>query len=50
MEEVEEGSSAPTQPVDRLAEELAVVDPDAGAVKWVRSTGFRLWQCVVVWL
>ena len=50
MAGVEEGSSAQTQPVDQLAEELAVVDLDAGAVNWVRSTGFRPWPCVVVLL
>ena len=48
MASVEEGSSAPTQSVDWLAEELAVVDPDDAAVGWVRITGFRPWQCVVV--
>ena len=45
MAEVNEASSAPTQPVDRLDEELAVVDPDVGAVKCERITGFRPAVC-----
>ena len=40
--------AASTAPVDRIADALSVIDPEEGALKWVRIRGFRPWPCVVI--
>ena len=40
--------AASTAPVDRIADAFSVIDPEEGALKWVRIRGFRRWPCVVI--